>query len=209
MMHVLSIALLGVILVLEFAVIVETILADRMRNNRRSDRHTTDRPVRRIETTWRRSVGNFFESTEGGISISRLWATATSRERIRRPLFSIHDAEQNGFLGTDAACGLSALPDRALQYFLRYGLAEILKELPAERVKLEFNLRGLGLGRTGEQAAFPTSIITWEADCPPPTRTRSGVPGKRHRDNSHHTATIAAIPMLGGLDQHCVRTSFR
>jgi hypothetical protein len=51
MMHVLSIALLGVILVLEFALIVETILADRMRNNRRSDRHTTDRSVGRIGTT--------------------------------------------------------------------------------------------------------------------------------------------------------------
>jgi hypothetical protein len=87
-----------------------------------------------------------------------LWATATSRERIRRPLFSIHGAEQNDFLGADAACGLSALFDRALQYFLRYGQAEILKELPVERVKLEFNLRGLGLG--GEQAAFRTSIIT-------------------------------------------------
>jgi hypothetical protein len=33
MMHVLSVALLGVILVLEFALIVETILADRMRKN--------------------------------------------------------------------------------------------------------------------------------------------------------------------------------
>ena len=51
MMYVLSIALLGVILVLEFALIVETILADRMRNNRRSDRRTTDRSVGRIGTT--------------------------------------------------------------------------------------------------------------------------------------------------------------
>jgi hypothetical protein len=51
MMYVLSIALLGVILVLEFALIAETILADRMRDNRRSDRRTTDRSVGRIGTT--------------------------------------------------------------------------------------------------------------------------------------------------------------
>jgi hypothetical protein len=51
MMHVLSIALLVVILVLEFALGVETILADRMRNNRGSDRGTTGGSVGRIGTT--------------------------------------------------------------------------------------------------------------------------------------------------------------
>jgi hypothetical protein len=51
MMHVLSVALLGVILVLEFALIVETILADRKRNNRRSERRTTERSVGRMGTT--------------------------------------------------------------------------------------------------------------------------------------------------------------
>jgi hypothetical protein len=95
---------------------------------------------------------------------------------------------QNDFLAADGACGLSALPDRALQYFLRYGQAEILKNLRAERVKLEFNLRGSGLG--GEQAAFRTSISREKQIAFRPTRTRSGVPWQEtpqylssHRDD--------------------------
>jgi hypothetical protein len=94
--------------------------------------------------------------------------------------------------------------DRALQYFLRYGQAEILKELPAERVKLEFNLRGLGLG--GEQAAFRTSIISEKQIDFLPTRTRSESLARDTAIPPITPATIAAIPMLGGLHHHYAAT---
>ena len=143
----------------------------------------------------------FFESTEGGISFSRLWATGTSRECIRWPLFSIHGAEQNDFLAADAACGLSALPDRALQYFLRYGQAEILKELPAERVKLEFNLRGLSLGENRRPFVLQSSREKQIAFRP--TRTRSGVPWQEtpqylpsHRDDRSNSNARRPPPPL-------------